>query len=276
MIETKTLYVVSDSIGETAEKVAKATISQFDQDAMDIVRIPFVRHTEQIRNIIEEAASNGGVICHTLVSQELRESFEKIAREEHVQYVDILGPMLNMVSNVTDSRPRMKPGIIHRLDQEYFKRVAAIEFAVKYDDGKNPSGFKKADVVLVGVSRTSKTPLSMYLANKSYKAANLPLVPEVPIPPEIFEVPPYKVIGLIIDPFKLNTIRTERIKALGFSGSANYTDLSRIQEELMYAKEVMRRLHCMVIDVSNKAIEETASRIIEIIEKNRQLYGNKY
>ena len=170
MSETKTLYVVSDSIGETAEKVAKATISQFDQDAMDIVRIPFVRHTEQIRNIIEEAASNGGVICHTLVSQELRESFEKIAREEHVQYVDILGPMLNMVSNVTDSRPRMKPGIIHRLDQEYFKRVAAIEFAVKYDDGKNPSGFKKADVVLVGVSRTSKTPLSMYLANKSYKA----------------------------------------------------------------------------------------------------------
>ena len=112
--------------------MAKATISQFDQDAMDIVRIPFVRHTEQIRNIIEEAASNGGVICHTLVSQELRESFEKIAREEHVQYVDILGPMLNMVSNVTDSRPRMKPGIIHRLDQEYFKRVAAIEFAVKY------------------------------------------------------------------------------------------------------------------------------------------------
>ena len=253
MSETKTLYVVSDSIGETAEKVAKATISQFDQDAMDIVRIPFVRHTEQIRNIIEEAASNGGVICHTLVSQELRDSFEKIAREEHVQYVDILGPMLNMVSNVTDSRPRMKPGIIHRLDQEYFKRVAAIEFAVKYDDGKNPSGFKKADVVLVGVSRTSKTPLSMYL-----------------------EVPPYKVIGLIIDPFKLNTIRTERIKALGFSGSANYTDLSRIQEELMYAKEVMRRLHCMVIDVSNKAIEETASRIIEIIEKNKQLYGNKY
>ena len=138
------------------------------------------------------------------------------------------------------------------------------------------AGFSKADVVLIGVSRTSKTPLSMYMAHKKYKVANLPLVPEVPLPEEIFHIPPYRIIGLIIDPYKLNTIRSERMKALGFSGTANYTDIARIEDELSYAKEVMRQLHCMVIDVSNKAIEETASRIMAIVQRNKELYGDKY
>lgn len=125
---------------------------------------------------------------------------------------------MDTVGTITTTKPRMKPGIIHKLDEEYFKKVEAIEFAVKYDDGKNPAGFAKADVVLLGVSRTSKTPLSMYMAHKKFKVANLPLVPEVPLPEEIFHVPPYRLIGLIIDPYKLNTIRSERMKALGFSG----------------------------------------------------------
>ena len=270
------IYVVSDSLGETAESVAKATISQFDESHLDIIRVPFVRHVEQIQNIVNEAATNNGVVCHTLVSEELRAEFERAATEKQVKYVDLLGPMLDMLSQVTQTKPRMKPGIIHKLDQEYFKKVGAIEFAVKYDDGKNPVGFKQADIVLIGVSRTSKTPLSMYLAHKAYKVANLPLVPELPLPKEIFEVPPYKLLGLIIDPFKLNSIRTERIKALGFNGSANYTDISRIEEELLYAKSVMRHLHCAVLDVSNKAIEETASRIMEIMERNKQIYGERY
>ena len=228
------IYVVSDSLGETAESVAKATISQFDESHLDIIRVPFVRHVEQIQNIVNEAATNNGVVCHTLVSEELRAEFERAATEKQVKYVDLLGPMLDMLSQVTQTKPRMKPGIIHKLDQEYFKKVGAIEFAVKYDDGKNPVGFKQADIVLIGVSRTSKTPLSMYLAHK------------------------------------------ERIKALGFNGSANYTDISRIEEELLYAKSVMRHLHCAVLDVSNKAIEETASRIMEIMERNKQIYGERY
>ena len=184
--------------------------------------------------------------------------------------------MMDMVGTITETKPRMKPGIIHKLDEEYFKKVEAIEFAVKYDDGKNPSGFTKADVVLIGVSRTSKTPLSMYMAHKKLKVANLPLVPEVPLPEEIFRVPPYRLIGLIIDPYKLNGIRSERMKALGFSGTANYTDISRIEDELSYAKEIMRQLHCQVLDVSNKAIEETASRIMAIVQRNKEIYGDKY
>lgn len=269
------IYVVSDSLGETAESVAKATISQYDAD-IEIHRVPFVRYSDQIEKIINDAAAQGAVICHTLVSRELRDHFEQLAKEKNVRYVDILGPMMDMVTEESGVSPRMKPGIIHRLDEEYFKKVEAIEFAVRYDDGKNPAGFKKADIVLVGVSRTSKTPLSMYMAHKKYKVANLPLVPEVQLPHEIFEVPPYRLIGLIIDPYKLNSIRSERMKALGFSGTANYTDIDRIEDELAYAKEVMRQLHCPVIDVSNKAIEETASRIMAIIQRNKEIYGDKY
>lgn len=275
MTKIPEVYVVSDSLGDTAESVAKATVSQFDEN-IDIIRVPFIRHTEQIQRVIDEAAERGAVVCHTLVSAELRADFERIAEAKHVKYVDILGPMLNMVGTVSTTRPRMKPGIIHKLDEEYFKKVEAIEFAVKYDDGKNPAGFEKADVVLIGVSRTSKTPLSMYMAHKKFKVANLPLVPEVQLPEEIFHVPPYRIVGLIIDPNKLNTIRSERMKALGFSGTANYTDIDRIEDELSYAKEVMRQLHCPVIDVSNKAIEETATRIMSIVQRNKELYGDKY
>lgn len=167
------VYVVSDSLGDTAESVAKATISQFDED-IDIVRVPFIRHAEQIQKVIEEAAQHHAVVCHTLVSPELRQTFEKMAEAKNVRYVDILGPMMDMVGSISSTKPRMKPGIIHKLDEEYFRKVEAIEFAVKYDDGKNPAGFSKADVVLIGVSRTSKTPLSMYMAHKKYKVANLP------------------------------------------------------------------------------------------------------
>lgn len=275
MSTVPTIYVISDSLGETGEKMVHAAVSQFDEETMDVIRVPFVRTADQLKDVVADAAKAGAVICHTIVSPELRESLDDIAREHHVRYVDLLGPMMDAVTSIAKTKPRMKPGIIHKLDEEYFKKVEAIEFAVKYDDGKNPAGFEKADIVLIGVSRTSKTPMSMYLAHKKYKVANLPLVPEVTLPEEIFRVPPHRIIGLIIDPYKLNTIRSERMKALGFAGSGNYTDIGRIEDELAYAKAIMRKLHCVVLDVSNRAIEETASRIIEIIERNRQLYGKK-
>lgn len=271
-----TLYVMSDSLGETGEKLARAAISQFEAVKVDVVRVPFIRTVEQIDETVKEAAELGGIICHTLVSAELRRSLDEYADCYGVPYVDLMGPMLEAVSSATGETPSMKPGAIHKLDEEYFRKVEAIEFAVNYDDGKDPTGFLKADIVLIGVSRTSKTPMSMYLANKRYKVANLPLVPEVQLPDEIFKVPSHRIIGLVIDPYKLNSIRSERMRALGFSGDVNYTNLARIEEELAYAKSVMRKLHCPVLDVSNRAIEETAAKIMEIIEKNRRLYGEKY
>jgi regulator of PEP synthase PpsR (kinase-PPPase family) len=165
--------------------------------------------------------------------------------------------------------PSNKPGLVRRLDEEYFRRVDAIEFAVKYDDGRDPRGLLRADVVLIGVSRTSKTPLSMYLANKRLKVANVPLVPEVEPPQELFELPRERIIGLTIRSEQLNEIRTERLKALGLTAQANYAALDRINQVLEYSAKIMKRLGCPVIDVSNKAIEETANIILEVIRKSR-------
>jgi regulator of PEP synthase PpsR (kinase-PPPase family) len=179
-----------------------------------------------------------------------------------------MGPMLKEVEGIVNLSPKLTPGLMHRLDQEYFKRVEAVEFAVKYDDGKNPWGLLKADIVIIGVSRTSKTPLSMYLAHKKLKVANVPLVPEIPPPQELFSVPPHRVVGLIIDTYKLNSIRSERLKVMGLASDATYANVERISEELEYAKAIMRKIRCPVIDVSSKAIEETANTILEIAYKN--------
>lgn len=159
--------------------------------------------------------------------------------------------------------------INHLLSEEYFQRVEAVEFAVKYDDGRDAQGIIKADIVLIGVSRTSKTPLSMYLAHKKYKVANVPLIPELPPPDELFTVSKHKVFGLTIDPQYLHVIRKERLKYLGLKADANYADNERIHQELQYASQIMSTIGCLVIDVSNKAVEETAKIIMdELVRKN--------
>lgn len=247
--------------------VARATASQFDSGKFDIIRIPYINSVTQIEETVREAAKQHCLICHTLVSPDLREALAVQAKAYNIETVDIMGPMIEVVQKVSGLESKNKAGLIHTLDQEYFKRVEAVEFAVKYDDGKNPWGLLKADLVIIGVSRTSKTPLSMYLAHKKIKIANVPLVPEVPPPEELFHVPPQKIVGLIIDPFKLNEIRSERLKTMGLDPDASYATLERIMDELAYAKAIMRKVHCKVIDVSNKAIEETANKILDYYQK---------
>ena len=270
-MKDKIIYAISDSLGETAESVARATASQYDKEPIEIIRVPYIVSEQQIDEVLEDAKVGGHVICHTIVSISLRNYLHTKAKEYGVQAVDIMGPVLNAVGTIADTEPRMTAGMVHKLDQEYFKKVEAIEFAVKYDDGKNPSGFAKADIVILGVSRTSKTPLSMYLAYKKIKAANLPLVPEVPLPEELFKIPPKKIVGLIIDPYKLNNIRSERLRAIGLEDEANYASVERINQELEYAKAIMRRLHCQVLDVSNKSIEEISSFVMQLIDRNRAM-----
>ena len=251
---------MSDSIGETAESVVKATTSQFQfvQEKFDVIRVPYIKDAQQVEKILEEAKESGGIVCYTIVSPELREHIMQKAMELDVEVIDVLGPMLKAIEKTSGLLPKNQAGLIHALDHE-----------VKYDDGKNPLGLLKADVVLIGVSRTSKTPLSMYLAHKQLKVANVPLVPEIAPPEELFKVPPHKIIGLLIDPFKLNEIRSERLKTMGLSDGANYADVRRISEELEYAKAIMRRVHCKIINVSNRAIEETAGIILDYVQKNR-------
>ncbi|WP_313884955.1 pyruvate, water dikinase regulatory protein [Desulfofundulus sp. TPOSR] len=258
------IYIISDSIGETAELVARAAASQFNSGVGDIHRVPFVHDVEEIVEIVQEASTRPSVIAYTLVVPELREALEREACKYNIPTVDILTPMLDALTRVGGLRPKLEPGLVRRIDDDYFRKVEAVEFAVKYDDGKDPRGILRADVVVIGVSRTSKTPLCMYLAHKAIKAANVPLVPEVAPPEEIFKLPPHRVIGLTIQPQQLNEIRRERLKALGLASKANYASMERILQELEYAEEIMRRVKCSVIDVTNKAVEETASRVLEI------------
>jgi len=261
-----TIYVVSDSIGETAEQVGKAAISQFDVDIKDTMRFPYINSTVQIENVIEDAKGKNSIILFTIVVDDLRSFMIEKAKENNIQAVDLINPVLLSMEKVIGSKPKREPGIIRKLDEKYFKKVEAVEFAVKYDDGKDVRGIKKADIVLVGISRTSKTPLSMYLAHKNIKVANIPLVPEVNPPKELFEIDASKVIGLTANPIKLNEIRQERLKSLGLSSQATYASMDRILEEIEYAESIMKKLNCKMIDVSVKAVEETAGIILEMIK----------
>lgn len=263
------IYVISDSVGETAQQVTKAAISQFKiNEECEIRRFPYVMDENFLLEILEGGKSEDAIIVYTLVDENLLNVTKKFCEKENLSNIDLMTPILKEIANKTQMKPKREPGIIRKLDESYFKRVEAIEFAVKYDDGKDPRGILKSDIVLVGISRTSKTPLSMYLANKNIKVANVPLVPEIPIPKEVFEIDAKKIIGLTNTPEKLNQIRAERLKALGLSSNASYANLDRILQELDYSEQVMKKIGCPVIDVSSKAIEETAGIILDIIKEN--------
>lgn len=268
--EMPVIYVISDALGETAEFVSRASAAQFSGVRTRIRMVPHVRDEAHIDDILEEAVNDHAILAYTLVLNNLRCYLEEKAAQKGLKTVDILGPMLKILSEETGLEPNNIPNITHRLDEQYFRKVEAIEFAVKYDDGKDPRGVLYADVVLIGVSRTSKTPLSMYLAHKGIKAANIPLVPEVSPPEELFEVSPKKVIGLTLRPDQLNQIRTARLKSLGLGASADYASLERIVLELEYARGVMRKVGCSIIDATGKAVEETAALILEILYKGER------
>jgi regulator of PEP synthase PpsR (kinase-PPPase family) len=230
---------------------------------VEVRRFSHVDHVEDLEDVFRQLSGRSHVfIIYTIVLPEVRRALAERMEAHHIRGVDLMGPVMAGLEDMLRTSPRLQPGLIHRMDSEYFRRIAAVEFAVRYDDGKDPRGILAADVVLLGVSRTSKTPVSMYLAHRNYKAANIPLVPEADLPDELFQVSPQKLIGLTIHPEILFRIRSERLKTIGLSAS-RYADLDRIVEELEYADRVFRRLGCAVVDVSNQAIEETANIIIE-------------
>src|SRR5699024_4110832 len=268
MNEKPLVYVLSDSVGETAELVLKAGLSQFNNGVYELYRVPYVEDKKIIDESIDSAIEKKAIIGSTIVDPELRAYLNEQAEAKVIEAIDIMGPMLNSMERVFSKEPRFESGLVHKLDEDYFKRVEAIEFAVKYDDGRDPRGIARADVILIGVSRTSKTPLSQYLAMKRLKVANVPIVPEVDPPEELFDADPEKCIGLRISPDKLNNIRKERLKALGLGDQAIYANMERIQEELEYFNEVIDKIGCKVIDVSNKAVEETANIILQMTEEN--------
>lgn len=268
LMGVKTVYVLSDSVGETAELVIKAGLSQFNSGNYHIHRIPYVMDQQTIDEALQIAKEREGMIGFTLVDPSLRKYLNERAFELNIEAIDIMGPMMTIMERVFQKPPRLQPGLVHKLDEDYFKRVEAIEFAVKYDDGRDSRGITRADIILIGVSRTSKTPLSQYLALKRFKVANIPIVPEVDPPKELFQIDPKKCIGLSIQPEKLYDIRKERLKALGLGDQAMYANIERIHQEIDYFNKIVKNINCHVIDVSNKAVEETANIILQMIRNN--------
>ncbi len=260
------LFVVSDFTGETAEHVARAAASQFGTDSIAFTRYRYINTEDRLAEVVQNALEAQAVIVCTLVDHALRRKLSDLAREKSVPLVDILGPLLRVLEDKLGRSPFETPGLLRRMDEEYFKRVKAIEFAIRCDDGRGPEMLPSAEMVVIGVSRTSKTPLSMYLAHRGFLVANVPLVPEATPPEELFKVDPTKVVGLFIQPEKLIQIRRERLRILGLDADvSNYAQWERVEEELRFAKDIFRRVGCRTYDVTNRAIEETAQEVLDFL-----------
>jgi len=259
-----TIFAVSDSIGETAEQVAIAAASQFRED-VEVRRVPYVKTLEDVEELIKEVEEHKDkMIVSTIITVSIREYLTQKGVENNITVVNILGPIINVASTIINKHPDYNPGAMWKTDEVYFKRIEAMEFAMQYDDSKDYRGLKNADVVLVGLSRTSKTPLCMYLANKGIKAINIPLMPEVGVPDELFEVDRKKIFGLVINPLQLIEIRKRRLdKFHRMPSDIDYASDSRILDELEFADKILRKLGCKTIDVTQRAIEDTALIIMK-------------
>jgi [pyruvate, water dikinase]-phosphate phosphotransferase / [pyruvate, water dikinase] kinase len=263
------LHVVSDATGETAARLVQALEAQFPEQEFVEIRHPRVESEDDLQLAVNRMRGRPAVVVYTLVQPELRESMRALCRRARLHYCDLLGHPIEAVARVSGATAKMTPGSRPPLNSQYFKRMEAIEFAVRYDDGVG-RGLHEADVVLVGVSRTSKTPLSIYLGYLGYKAANVPVVKSIEPPKELFEVDPRKIVGLTIDPDRLADIRRARVRTMG-GGARNrqYAELTEIYEELDQAAKLHRRLGCPVIDISELSIEETAHRVLRVLEERK-------
>ena len=262
------IYVLSDGTGETAEKVVRAALRQFRGHLVLVRTYGNIASEDELTTLFRTAQRNGALVVTTLVSAEMRILAERLGRDLGVRTGDLLGPLLRQLEGLLDVQPVQVPGLLREVDANYFRRIAAVEFTVKADDGKEPRMLRDADIVLVGVSRTSKTPLSTYLAHKGYKVGNVPLVLDRPPPDELFDLDPRRVVALTIAPDVLRSIRIQRLRAMGVGQrSMNYGEIEYILAELEAAEELFRaHTEWPVIDVTNRAVEETAADILRLFQ----------
>ena len=259
------MLIVSDGTGITGERVVRAAVTQFDPRSVVTDRIPEVRDSARIEAAIEEAARRGATVLYSLVSPEQRRVLLQTARLHHVETIDLLGPLLRRLTEVLAVSPRAEPGIFHELDQEYFRRTDAVDFAVKHDDGRLTEDFDSADLILVGISRTSKTPLSVYLAYRGWRIANIPIILGMNPPPQLLAVPPSKVVGLTARPSWLEGIRHERQQRIARGIPMSYSDAAYIRDELAWFQRVVAGRGWTIVDVTHKAVEETAEEILTLL-----------
>jgi hypothetical protein len=261
-----TIFIISDGTGETAATMIRAALVQYQQSDIQIIRNKNVRSEHYIDSIIEECAQVHGMIIYTVASPSMRKKIQERATEKGILSFDLLGPLLGTLDTYFGVASQSQVGALRAVDESYFKRIEAIEYTVKHDDGKTLNDLDKADIVLVGISRTSKTPLSIFLSHKGWKVANIPMVLNTPVPEEVFKIDQRRIVGLIIDIESLRRIRKNRLEKFGQDPGGEYASLSLISKEIDYAVSVFKQnKRWPVFNVTDRALEETASEIVKVI-----------
>ena len=258
------LHLLSDSTGETLEVIAKACLAQYEE--VEVVRHlwPMVRSEGHLDRVLDDIARRPGLVLYTLVSSNIRRELEQKCRRRGIHAVSVLDPVTHALSAVLGQEAKGRPGKQHALDAAYFARVDAIQFSIAHDDGVGSENWEEADIILAGVSRTSKTPTSIYLANRGFKVANIPLVPESPPPPSLFTVKHPLVVGLTTNPERLIQIRRNRLLSLNQAPETDYVDVDAVNRELAFARRLFADNGWPVIDVTRRSIEETAYAIVKL------------
>jgi regulator of PEP synthase PpsR (kinase-PPPase family) len=261
------LHLLSDSTGETLEVIAKACLAQFE--GAEVLRHfwPMVRSEGHLDRVLDDIERRPGLVLYTLVNSNIRRELEQKTRRRGIHAVSVLDPVVDALSAVLGQEAKARPGRQHALDAAYFARVDAIQFTIAHDDGIGAENWEEADIVLAGVSRTSKTPTSIYLANRGYKVANIPLVPEAPPPPSLFSLKHPLVVGLTTNPERLIQIRRNRLLALNQAPETDYVDAEAVGAELAFARRIFADNGWPVIDVTRRSIEETAVAIVKYCEE---------
>lgn len=259
------IYIVSGGVGSSGEQLVNTALAQFPGSNIKLSTIGNVRQMKQIETLLAQAKANNGTIVHTLVDTHLREALLNLAQTLGVVTIDLMGPLLARLESVLEQPPLGQPGRYRQMNRPYFERVAAIEYTLAHDDGLRPKDWPDADVVLVGVSRTGKTPLSVYLSILGWKVANYPIVPGVSIPPELFQLDQTRVVGLTIDIDRLLTFRRQRSRSLGISPQTNYANPEDVEEELRTAHKVFRQGGFFTLNVTDRTLEASADEVIKRI-----------
>lgn len=271
----KKVYILSDGTGETAAQMVKAAMIQFQKGQTETPDVYFVRHKNvreraQIEAICEEAEGEKALIIYTIVSPDIRTALADCAKAREIECVDLIGPLLAGLAGHFGYEPKSIAGLLHNVNEAYFRRIDAMEYTVNHDDGRDLSRLGEADLVILGISRTSKTPLSMYLSQQGWKVVNIPVILGFQIPDELFVIDQRKVICLTIDPENLTTIRRNRLSRLGQNRGGEYADPEKVNDEIAYADEIYRKNRkWAVFNVTGKALEETAAEIIRLMASRR-------
>jgi [pyruvate, water dikinase]-phosphate phosphotransferase / [pyruvate, water dikinase] kinase len=262
-----TIFILSDGTGETASTMIRAALVQYADLNLNIVRCKNVRTEEQIDSLIEDVYARKGIIAFTMVSPAMSRKVMETAAQKGLVAVDLMGPLLTALDTYLGrTSSGHQAGLLRAVDEQYFKRIEAIEFTVKHDDGKTLTHLNQADIVLVGISRTSKTPLSIFLSHKGWKVANIPVVLNTPPPQELFQIDQRRIVGLTIDPSSLTRIRKKRLEKFGQDPGGEYASISHIQQEIEFASQIFKQnRRWPVFDVTDRALEETAAEIVRVV-----------